>query len=187
MTNLAQIIKEIDGVEFHTEAATGDSGVSQSGLAVLCGVSRQAVSRLLKSLSTKSPSRWLEPIQGKVESLTTNTESGMQLCRGELSIAVIKHYAFKGNTTAQFTLDKFATIGFNVWVQSITGWRPVEEKVEPSLILPTSDQLEFMRSRAWEKAEMEGKPMKSSEIREKSGFFKPRLLGINNRNLNGSV
>ena len=177
MSNLAQIIKEVDGVEFYTDAATGASGVSQSGLAVLCGVTRDAISKLLKSLYSEKPYKGLEHLVDKLSECRTQTQSGMWLCNDELSVAIIRYYDRKGNKTAQYTFDKFATIGFNAWIQSITGWQPVEEKVEPTVILPTNEQLDFMRSRAWERAEMDDRRMSNAEIKERSGFSKRRLLG----------
>ncbi|NKB17286.1 MAG: hypothetical protein HC770_02850, partial [Pseudanabaena sp. CRU_2_10] len=39
---------ERDGVEFFTINATGESGMSESGLARLCGVTQQAISKLLQ-------------------------------------------------------------------------------------------------------------------------------------------
>lgn len=43
-----------DGVEFFTVKETGESGMSVSGLAKVCGTSKQSVSGLLKSLIVKS-------------------------------------------------------------------------------------------------------------------------------------
>ena len=41
---------ERDGVEFFTIDATGESGMSESGLARLCGVAQQSMNTFLKSL-----------------------------------------------------------------------------------------------------------------------------------------
>jgi hypothetical protein len=158
MSNLNHLIVEVEGVEFYTDAATGRSGISQSGLAVLCGVNRRTVSDLIKSLSGKTRSKWLEPIAGKLSECRTKTRSGMQLCNDELSIAIIKHYAFSGNETAQYTFDKFAAIGFNSWIQSITGWsNPKAPTPKPELetTMPTPEEMDYLRSRDWEKKELE--------------------------------
>ncbi|NKB16929.1 MAG: hypothetical protein HC770_00405 [Pseudanabaena sp. CRU_2_10] len=40
---------ERDGVEFFTINATGESGMSESGLARLCGVTHQAINKLLQN------------------------------------------------------------------------------------------------------------------------------------------
>jgi hypothetical protein len=50
---MSSIIKsEENGIEFYTIAAMGESGMSQSGLAILCGVHQSTVSKLEKSLMT---------------------------------------------------------------------------------------------------------------------------------------
>jgi hypothetical protein len=46
---------ERDGVEFFTIDATGESGMSESGLARLCGVAQQSINRLLHKSVTASP------------------------------------------------------------------------------------------------------------------------------------
>lgn len=47
MSEIVNLLKPIDSTdsttEFYTVEATGDSGMSQSGLAVLAGVSRQTI------------------------------------------------------------------------------------------------------------------------------------------------
>jgi hypothetical protein len=51
---MSSIIKsEENGIEFYTIAATGESGMSQSGLAILCGVARQTLQSMLKTLAEK--------------------------------------------------------------------------------------------------------------------------------------
>lgn len=138
-TNLALLIIETDGVEFYTDITTGKSGISQTGLATLCGVSRQAVSKLINSLSTHPTSDFLKDLLDKgfqVADLKTKTPSGLILCSSELSVAVIMHYASTGKKEAIFALTKFAAIGFNSWVQSLTGWQsqPQSQPSEPAQI-----------------------------------------------------
>lgn len=41
MSNLELVVKDIEGVEFYTDTKTGRSGINQSGLAILCGVSEK--------------------------------------------------------------------------------------------------------------------------------------------------
>ena len=53
-----------DDVEFFTIDATGDSGMSESGLARICGVTRQAISICLRDLiASKTDRNWPEPMQ----------------------------------------------------------------------------------------------------------------------------
>jgi len=122
----SNIVRAVDdGIEFFTEIETGESGMSISGVARLCGVSKQAVSKLLKDLSTKAPSKWLEPFAGKALDLSIKSEKKggkVQILRADVCAALIFHYAFTGNETAMFAMSKFASAGVNTWIQSITGW-----------------------------------------------------------------
>jgi hypothetical protein len=114
---------EQDGIEFFTIAATGESGTSQAGLAILSGVSHQAVSKLDKSLATNTTSESLEPWVGKVKTLATNAEyKNATIYRADFCAAVIQHYAFAGNKVAQLSLSKFTAMGINTWIQGITHW-----------------------------------------------------------------
>jgi hypothetical protein len=114
---------EQDGIEFFTIAATGESGMSQSGLAILSGVTQQAISKLDKSLTTDTTSERLKPWLGKVKTLTTESEyKNATIYRADFCAAVIQYYAFKGNTVAQHSLSNFAETGINTWIQGITRW-----------------------------------------------------------------
>jgi ribosome-binding protein aMBF1 (putative translation factor) len=51
MTNSTIVMRaEQNGVEFYTVEATGESGMSQSGLAALVGVDQSTISKLEKTL-----------------------------------------------------------------------------------------------------------------------------------------
>ena len=63
---MSEVIRiEENGVEYFTVERTGESGISITGIAKLSGVSKQAVSTLVKNLSTCAPSKWLAPFVGK--------------------------------------------------------------------------------------------------------------------------
>lgn len=133
MTNL---IKPTDGdsTEFYTVEETGESGMSQTGLAKLCGVSQQAVSNLEKTLTSRAPSKWLEPFVGKDLTLTSSAKDptltvnsvksgNISIYRSTFCARVIQHYAFQGNEVAQYSLDQFTDLGISQWIQGITGWK----------------------------------------------------------------
>jgi predicted transcriptional regulator len=120
------IVRVVDnGVEFFTVLETGESGMSVSGLAKLCGVSQPAMSKTLKTLITKSPSRWLNSLVGKDLNLTTSgykNGAKVRVLSSETCAAVLAHYAFSGHEKAAFAMQKFNRMGIDNWIQSITGW-----------------------------------------------------------------
>ena len=61
MSNITVLRTERNGVEFFTIAATGESGMSQSGLARACGKDQSTISRLIEALSGKKSSKTLKP------------------------------------------------------------------------------------------------------------------------------
>jgi transcriptional regulator with XRE-family HTH domain len=136
MSEIVNLLKPTDSTdsttEFYTVEATGDSGMSQSGLAALCGVSQQAISKLERTLTTNSPSKTLEPFVGKSLTLTTSDDANVvvngkpvgriKIYKASFCAAVIRHYDRLGNEVAQYSTDQFTEIGINVWIQSVTGW-----------------------------------------------------------------
>ena len=58
------IRRKEDEVEFFSIALSGQSGMCQSGLAFLAGVSQQALSQLEMTLTSKAPSESLKPFVG---------------------------------------------------------------------------------------------------------------------------
>lgn len=120
--------------EFYTIEETGESGMSQSGLAILCGVRQQSISTLERTLTSRAPSKWLEVFVGKDLTLTSNVvdpkltvngkpSGNLRIYKAAVCARVIQHYAFQGNEVAQYSLDQFTELGINTWIQSITGWR----------------------------------------------------------------
>jgi DNA-binding XRE family transcriptional regulator len=140
MSEIVNLLKPTDSIdsttEFYTVEATGESGMSQTGLAILAGVSRQTIIALEEALVGKSPSKTLEPFIGKVLTLVTSTEStvtvngkkvgNLKIYKASFCAAVIRHYDRLGNEVAQYSTDQFVEIGINSWIQSITGWSKSE-------------------------------------------------------------
>jgi hypothetical protein len=139
---------EQDGVEFYT-LKTGVSGMSISGLARLCGIDRRAISRLLKRIhGTKLRSEWLKSFLGKDLCLGLNSVSGAKIIHGEACVAIIGYYAFEARyktKAAEYAFKKFAYMGLEAWIQSITGWQPEAEATaltEDTVFEFISDRLE---------------------------------------------
>jgi transcriptional regulator with XRE-family HTH domain len=156
MTSLTVLRTERDGVEFFTVVATGESGMSQSGLARACGVSRQALIKIEQALVTKSslktpkpstgkgfapvtkaPSKWLQPFAGKDLTLMRDYSNSdgktrnVTIYTAEFCAAVIKHYAYSGSKAAQDFDSSLGVIGLTSYIQSQTGWLPEEFKAAP--------------------------------------------------------
>ena len=125
---------ERDGVEFFTIDETGESGMSESGLARLCGVTRRAVDKVLRN----TPATWeheksLEPHRNKSVRLLPNKDfatsrgqnADINLIRAEVCAKVIEYYAFESKyktDEAFFAYRKFAMLGITSWIQQMTDW-----------------------------------------------------------------
>lgn len=135
------IRKEIDTVEFFVSTETGKTGVSISGLGRLSGVSKQAISNRLKALSTKAVSKWLESLQGKDLTLSTNYSSSdlkarnITIVKSEVCALIITHYAFAGRLTAQLALIKFSAIGIDRWIKEIVEYEQRDPELPKQLLV----------------------------------------------------
>ncbi|MCL1465949.1 P63C domain-containing protein [Argonema galeatum] len=128
MTNRkSSIIKTTrEGIEFYTHEATGESGMSQSGLARLCDVAQQTINVLLQDLATgQARSECLEPFAGKDLWLKERGLDQAKVVKDEICAAIIEYYAFEARKTTEkalFAYRKFAKMGVRAWIQEITGW-----------------------------------------------------------------
>jgi hypothetical protein len=126
---------EQDGVEFYTLKSNGASGMSISGLARLCNVSDTTISRLLESIARHSVrSKRLKRFSGEDLYLGIKAQKGARIVRAEVCSAIIRYYGFESDRqseVAQYSYDKFADMGMEDWIQSITGWQP--EATAPEL------------------------------------------------------
>jgi hypothetical protein len=126
---------ERDGVEFFTINATGESGMSESGLARLCGVARQTVSELLQNwiagktcpeclkplidkdfgsqarITGKTPSECLKPFADKdfrsQAKLQAQGLNHVTVVKAEVCAAVIEYYAFESRYKTKEALFAF--------------------------------------------------------------------------------
>lgn len=103
----------------YTIEENGKSGISQSGIAILCEESQQTISNIIQStLMGSVQSKWLKPFyrrqltlmeSSETESITVNGKppGNLEVYNSSFVYAVIKTYAFSGNETAQYSMDKF--------------------------------------------------------------------------------
>ncbi|AVH67048.1 phage antirepressor KilAC domain-containing protein [Nostoc sp. 'Peltigera membranacea cyanobiont' N6] len=170
MTNL--IISNQDGVQYFTVASTGESGMSQSGLARACGVDEKSIRKLIETVRTKSPSPILESFTGKyLEDLVVRHDvkyHNATILKDVFCAAVLSHYAQQGRTEAAVSLGAFAAIGIRVYIQQITGWKSPVEATQPKL--PTSYKEALLALVAAEE-EKEALVSKISELAPKAGIF----------------
>ena len=123
-----------DGVEFFTVDETGESGMSESSLARLCGVSPVSIHKFVSSSSlTWDQEKALNPAfrktigfkPGSVKNLNPGQNTNIKILSALVCARVIRHYALESKHKTQealFTLDKFSTMGINAWIQGITQW-----------------------------------------------------------------
>ncbi len=136
------IRKDEDGVEFYTIALTGQSGMSQTGLARLAGVSRQALIDLETTLVSRAPSEYLEPFVGQELTLVTpdpivdgKPVGNLKIYKSLYCASVLKHYSRPDapdhvRPVAIFSLLKFADRGITDWIQEITGWKQYRDAIK---------------------------------------------------------
>ncbi len=125
---------ERDGVEFFTVDETGESGMSESGLARLCGVSPVSIHKFISNTSlTWDQEKALNPAFRKTipfkpngnSSLKFGQNTNIKILSALVCARVIRHYALESKYKTQealFTLDKFSTAGITAWIQEITHW-----------------------------------------------------------------
>jgi transcriptional regulator with XRE-family HTH domain len=130
MSHLIRVVE--DSIEFFTVETTGESGMSESGLARLCGVTRKAVNNVLQSVSTSSCSDFLKVLQDIELTLSTSSEyKNASVLRDEVCTLILEWYAFESqrpSEVARQSYRKFAKLGMRVAIQQITGWQPPQQK-----------------------------------------------------------
>lgn len=131
MTNVLMVQKEVDGIEFYVSTDGKQSGMSISGLARLCGISRHGIHDLLQKIqlndgASKKPSEVLKSLLGKDLYLQVEADKNAQVIPADVCAVVIEYYAFESkaaNDTAKFSFRKFSSKGMDLWIKEITGYK----------------------------------------------------------------
>jgi hypothetical protein len=130
--NITRVVR--DDVEFFTIEATGESGMSESGLARLCSVDRKSVSNFIRNMgAAKNHRNSLEdnPSQYsrvRPKGLTPEERSHIShlaFISDSVCADVIEHYALHSRhktEEALFAYRKFAKQGITTWIQQMTDW-----------------------------------------------------------------
>ena len=123
-----------DDVEFFTINATGESGMSETGLARLCGVDRKSVSNFIRNMggnkhqhldAKTAPSQYSRVRPKGLTSEERSYISHLSFISASVCADVIEHYAFYSRhktKEALFVYQKFAKLGVSAWIQQITEW-----------------------------------------------------------------
>ena len=140
MTNL-QIATStvIDGIEFYISEDGKMSGCSVSGIARMCGVSQQNISRLLRSIAdtTKTLPKSLESLRGKALTLQVTTGNRALVIDSEVASVIITHYALNpktDNKVAKTFLMKFAAQGLHGFIKQVTGYNDLDEQPQLNML-----------------------------------------------------
>ena len=133
---------EENGVEFFTVATTGESGMSQRGLARACGVVHSTIQKLEKRVATKSAPKRLKRFEGKVLRVAPKINGLPIIYNVAFSSAVIKYYAYSGKEQAQDIDDAIGEIGLTSFIHSKTKYLPEQYKAAPEAHLKINQILD---------------------------------------------
>jgi hypothetical protein len=125
-----------DGAEYFTVKATGQSGMSHSGLSRFVGIKQSSVSKLIARIRKADPTanrlkECLKPFAGSTSRLTTYFDpEGRDILHDGLCAAIVKYYAkyYKpripgDNIKAQNALNLIEHLGMRVFIHQKTGWK----------------------------------------------------------------
>lgn len=125
---------ERDGVEFFTIDDTGESGMSQVGLAHLCGVAPSSLHEFIRNMSLGwEHEKEMNPAFRKVlqykatlpKGAKPGQTSNIKILSATVCARAIEHYAFESKhktAEALFAYRKFAEGGITAWIQEMTHW-----------------------------------------------------------------
>ncbi len=117
----------VDEIEFYVSNDGQEVGISISGLARLCGVAHQTISKALKEVEEDAISNRVKTLKLSPDKLFTmhSAENNAKVVTGTVATRLIKYYAYESkysNEIAKYSLDKFLELGFDNWVKNITGF-----------------------------------------------------------------
>lgn len=127
---------ERDGVEYFTVKATGESGLSESGLSVLSQIPRRTLGGWLRNLGENKLAKGLESLLGKDLYLGENAVKRggqVRIVKAEYCLEILEFAAFERKSAiARQTLKATGTIGLTSYIQSQTGWLPEKYTAVPA-------------------------------------------------------
>lgn len=125
----------IDGVEFYCSADGTQVGMSQSGLALFCGIPEYTLRRLLESVRQNKAPKELESIQSKEIHLGISSTQQAKVVDADICAEIVWYYAIeKENPISRRNLKKLNNLGMRTFIKKITGFSE-KETVMPTEIL----------------------------------------------------
>lgn len=173
-----------NGITFYISSNGKRTGVSQRGLARLCGLGDRAnifepyQNKMLHLLSNgtldcESCPECLRPFIGKVYEWAVEGTDGAKVVSQDAAVAIIEYYAFeKSNDVARESYRKFSAKGFNAWVKEITGYASSEQSAQ---LLETVQEVLI---------EVKGLKSQVAEYNRLKGITTTIYPGLNNINTN---
>lgn len=129
---------EIEGVEYYT-LKSGESGMSQSGLARFCGVDEKQIRRFLSGVDDYKLDA------GRVSARTSGRGAHLVVVvKDSVCSEAVIHFAQQGKPGAIRALIAFATAGIRTYIHVQTGYNP------PSEVEVFIDKHILREPRAWE-------------------------------------
>lgn len=123
----------VDEIEFYVSFDGKYTGMSQRGLARLCGVEESTIRRLISKLGTAQiNTKTLQNLTGKDSWVRTSSPNQAEVIPSKVCASVIAYYAFESkaaNDTAKYSLAKFSVTGIDSWIKDITGYADKSEEL----------------------------------------------------------
>lgn len=111
-------------IEFYVSADGKKRGISQIGTARLCGVPERTMRRILASFSDRQNQvpKDLEHLRGVNLYLGITSGQQAKVLDSKVVASLVSYYAFqKDMAIAKYSLQKFASIGIDTWIDKVTG------------------------------------------------------------------
>ena len=142
----------VDGIEFYVSADGKQSGVSQAGLARLCGVGTSTINQISTDVqgsgaSAKAPVELVKQLSRNTFHLPLTSTKQVKVIDSKAAARIIRYYAFetkRPTKEAKYSLGKFAEIGIDTWIKEVTGF--AESNDIAGMFKSISSQLNLMAS-----------------------------------------
>ena len=186
-----QIVKPsiVNNVEFYVSPDGTQSGVSQSGLARLCGVNEISIRRIVDEPRLKTGAKALESFTGNVFHLDMTSDRGAKIITTEAATEIVFYYAFDSKATndmAKFSAREFAKKGMHNWIKDITGFSVADNnhmltttinELYRNMQVLTQEMKEWRTVRKVADDNMEGVNILIEEINNNEEFNQPESDG----------